>query len=632
MLKISGFGDEIAKDFETQLEEMRNMNLNYIALRNLWGTNILDLNAKQKTRARNLLREHGMGVSEIGSPLGKIQINSSWKKEWERYEKAIEMAHYFNCPRIRIFSFYFPKGDSPEKHRASVIKRLKEMTDRAEKEGIVLLLENEANIYGEDGIHCRDLAESIDSPNFKLIFDPANFVHSGTKAFTQWYDLMVDHVVHLHIKDCTFEGKFTPAGQGDGEIPELIAALKERGFSGFATMEPHLMEGGQFAGFSGPERFEEAVEAFRGVCDQAGMPHRQVRMGVIGLGFIGYFHCESIQQIPQAHLVAVADVTKVPNLKKAQDAFNVAAYDNPNDLLKRKDIDAISIGTPSGLHGDITIKAAKQNKHVLTEKPIEITLEKADKMIQTCRENNVKLGVISQRRTDPGMKELMEILEEGKLGKLILGETYVKWYRNQEYYDSGGWRGTWKLDGGGCLMNQGIHSIDMLQWVMGEADTVFAQMDTLAHERIEVEDVAQAFLRFKNGALGTIIGSTAVYPGMNERLEVSGTKGTVVVEKNRISLREIIGEKKDEEIAIEDRGTGAADAQAITHEGHVMQITDFIQAILEDREPMINGEEGRKPLELILAVYESAKTGKMVKLPLKSAGVKKAAKKRTRKK
>jgi predicted dehydrogenase/sugar phosphate isomerase/epimerase len=618
MLKISGFGDEIAKEFETQLLEMRKMNLNYIALRNLWGTNILDLNPKQKTRAKNLLREFGMGVSEIGSPLGKIQINDSWEKEWERYERAIAMAHFFQCPRIRIFSFYFPEGDAPEKHRASVITKLKEMTDRAEKEGIVLLLENEGRIYGEDGIHCRDLAESINSPNFKLIFDPGNFVVCGTKAFTQWYELMVDHVVHLHIKDCTFDGTFTPAGQGEAEIPELIAALKERGFSGFATMEPHLMEGGQFGGFSGPKRFGEAVDAFRDVCDQAGMPHRQVRVGVIGMGFIGMFHCQCIQEVPQAHLVAVADVQKAPNLQKAQDLFNIAAYDKPDDLLKRKDIDAISIGTPSGLHGDLTLKAAKQKKHVLTEKPIEITLEKADCMIKTCRENKVKLGVISQRRTDPGMIELMEILNAGKLGKLILGETYVKWYRNQQYYDSGGWRGTWKLDGGGCLMNQGIHSIDMLQWVMGEVESVMAQMDTMAHERIEVEDVAQALLRFKNGALGTIIGSTAVYPGMNERLEISGTNGTVVVEKNRITMREIMGEQKADSETIADRGTGAADAQAITNEGHVMQITDFMQAILENREPMINGEEGRKPLEIILAVYEAAKTGKRVKLPLKT--------------
>ncbi len=618
MLKISGFGDEIVEDFEGQLSHMRDMNLNYIALRNLWGTNILDLNPKQKKTAKELLRDYGMGVSEIGSPIGKVSITSSWKKEWARFEKAIEMAHYFNCPRIRIFSFYFPKGQPPEKYRSLVIKRLKEMADHAEKEDIILLHENEANIYGETGLRCVDLMEAVDSPSFKLIFDPANYVTCGTQPFTQWYDMQEDYIGHLHIKDCTFDGTFTPAGQGDGEIPELMDALVKKGFSGFATMEPHLLQGGQFFGFTGPDKFVEAVEAFRGVCDKAGMPHREIRMGVIGMGFIGMFHCDSLQEVPQAHLVAVADSKKVPNLKKAEDKFNVKAYQNPTDLMKRKDIDAVTLGTPSGLHGDITVRAAKYNKHVLTEKPIEVTLEKADKMIEACKENNVKLGVISQRRWDPGVKELKEAIESGKLGDIILGDAFIKWYRSQEYYDSGGWRGTWKLDGGGCLMNQSVHTVDCLQWVMGnDVVNVFAQTTLAAHKNIEVEDIAHALLKFKNGALGTIIASTAVYPGVDERLEISGTNGTIMVEKNRVVLRELKGEKKAEVIEAADRGSGAADAQAISNEGHIAQLTDFCQAIIEDREPMITGDDGRKPLEIILAVYKSAKTGKPVKLPLK---------------
>ncbi len=617
MLKLSGFGDEIAEDFETQLVEMRKMNLNFIALRNLWGTNILDLNPKQKKKARDLLRKHGMGVSEIGSPLGKVSITSSWKKEWERYERAIEMAHYFQCPRIRIFSFYFPKGDPPEKHRTTVIKRLKEMAKRAEEEGIVLLHENEANIYGETGIRCKDLAESVNSPSFKLIFDPANYVFCGTHAFTQWFEMQADQIVHLHIKDYTFEGEFTPAGQGDAEFPALIKALAKRGFSGFATMEPHLMKGGQFSGFSGSKRFNEAVKAFRSLCDDAGMPHRQVRIGVIGMGFIGMFHCDSIQDVPNAHLTAVADIAKVPNLKKAQDKFNVMAYDKPGDLLKRKDIDAITLGTPSGLHGELTVKAANRKIHVLTEKPIEVTLEKADRMIEACRRNGVKLGVISQRRWDPGMIELKKAIEAGRLGDLILGEAYIKWYRTQEYYDSGGWRGTLKMDGGGCLMNQSIHTVDCLQWVMGDVESVTAQTTLAAHKKIEVEDIAQALLKYKNGAVGSIIASTAVYPGMEERLEITGKKGTMVMDKNRVTMCEIMGEKKKELKDVGERGSGAADAQAITNEGHIQQITNFCQAILDDHEPLITGEEGRKPLEIILAVYQSSKTGKTVKLPLK---------------
>ena len=618
LLKLSGFGDEIAEDFESQLSEMRSMDLNHIALRNLWGTNILDLSPQQKKKARDLLRDHGMGVSEIGSPLGKVKINSGWKKEWQRFEKALEMAHYFNCPRIRIFSFYFPKNDPPEKHRASVIKRLREMTKRAEQEGVILLHENESNIYGESGLRCKDLKEAIPSPNFQLIFDPANYVFMGHHPFSQWFEMQADYITHLHIKDCKFDNTFTPAGQGDGEFHELIQAVADRNFTGFATMEPHLARGGQFSGFSGPENFAKAVEEFRKLCDQYGVQHHQVRMGVVGMGFIGKFHCDAMQEVPEAHLVAVADAKKVPNLKKVEDEYNAKAYDKVEPLLKRDDIDAVSLGTPSGLHGETSVAAAKNKKHVLTEKPIEITLPKADAMIKACRDNKVKLGVISQRRWDEGMKELKKAVDEGTLGHLVLGDAYVKWYRNQQYYDSGDWRGTWKLDGGGCLMNQGIHTVDCFQWLMGEVESVTAQVDLLAHERIEVEDVAHALVRFKNGALGTLIASTAIYPGMDERIEVSGSQGTMVVNKSTLTMREIMGEKKTEEVEEVERGSGAADPQAITNEGHVAQIKDFCNAILNDHEPLINGEEGRRPLEIILAIYESARTGQSVKLPLKS--------------
>lgn len=624
MLKLSGFGDEIAADFETQLREMRMLDLNYIALRNLWGTNILDLNPGQKKRARDLLRKYGMGVSEIGSPLGKVQITDPWKKEWLRYERAISMAHFFSSPRIRIFSFYFPKGQPAEKYRSQVIDRLGQMTDRAAKEGIVLLHENEENIYGETGFRCKDMVESINSPHFRLIFDPANFVFCGTYAYTQWYEMLEPYITHIHIKDVTFQRQFRKAGQGDSEFPEFIRALAKKNFSGFATMEPHLSHGGQFSGFSGPGLFGEATMAFRDLCDRAGMPCRQIRLGVIGMGFIGMFHCDALQSVPEAHLVAVADSARTPNLKKAQEKFNVMVYDKPDELLRRPDIDAISLGVPSGLHGDLTVKAAARKKHVLTEKPIEITMEKADEMIKACRDNKVKLGVISQRRWDPGMKELKAAVDSGKLGKMIMGEAYVKWYRDQNYYDSSNWKGTWKYDGGGALMNQGVHMVDQLQWVMGDVTEVTAQIATLGHKNIEVEDIAQAMLKFKNGAVGTLIATTAVYPGMDERLEITGDKGTMIMNKNRITFREIVGDaKKETADDVPDRGSGAADAQAITNEGHVAQMRDFCQAILLGREPMITGEDGRKPLEIILAVYESAKTGKTVQLPLRKGGAEK---------
>lgn len=613
-IKLSGFGDEIAPEFEIQLAEMRKMSINFIALRNLWGTNILKLDDKQKKRARALLREHGMGVSEIGSPIGKTLITDSWDEEWARYQRAAELAKYFNTPNIRIFSYYFPKNQPFEKYRAEVIRRLKEMAADADQQGLRLIHENEENIYGWDGLHCADLARSVASPAFKLVFDPSNFITTGSQPFTQWWDMLKDHVVHIHIKDKKSGGAQVPAGEGDGEIPKLIRALVERDYVGFATMEPHLAVAGQFTGFSGPKLFAHATDTFRALCDKARMPHREVRTAVVGMGFIGGFHCKALESVPEAHLVAVADVVDSPGLKSAQEKYNVAAYTNPADLFKRKDVDAITIGTPSGLHGKIAIAAMKSGKHVLTEKPIETTLKKADAMIAEARKKNLRLGVVSQHRTDVGILELRDAIHKGALGKIVLVEAYVKWFRSQEYYDSGGWRGTWALDGGGALMNQGVHTVDMLQWVMNSpVESVLAQTATLAHKRIEVEDVAQALLKFRNGAMGTIIATTAAAPGFPERLEVTGTKGTIIVEKDQVTFRDIQGEEKKSQTA-SDTLVGAADPKAITNRGHVLQLQDFCRSIIAGRETMIPGTEGRKPLEIILAIYESAKSGKRVKI------------------
>jgi|GEM_PF-31514 len=617
LLKLSGFGDEIAEDFEAQLGALRAMDLNFIALRNLWGVNVLDLAPRQVRRARALLRRYGVGVSEIASPVGKVRIDSPWAPEWRRFETALARAREFACPRIRLFSYYSPPGEPRERHRGEVIRRLSQMADRAEREGVILLHENDEGIYGEDGLHCLDLIRSVGSPNFRLAFDPANFVRTGSRPLAQWWEMLKDHVVHLHVKDCDAEGRHYLPGAGQGEFPALLAELRRRDFVGFATMEPHLAEAGQFSGFSGERRFAEATAAFRALCDAAGVRRRQTRVAVVGMGFAGGVHAEGLRQLDEACLVAVADERPTPSLKRARAEWNVEAYEDLRPLWRRRDIEAVTIGTPSGLHGPIAVAAARSGKHVLTEKPIEVTLAKADAMIAAARRHGVKLGVISQHRTDPGVEELRRAIASGRLGRIILAEAYVKWHRTQAYYDSGGWRGTWRLDGGGALMNQGIHTVDVLQHVMGSAvESVVAQTGTLAHEQIEVEDVAQALLRFHNGALGLIVATTAAYPGFHERVEVSGTGGTMIVEKDQVTFRAIVGEPESAGRS-EEAGGGAADPRAISTRGHAAQLRDFIAAIQEDREPLVPGPEGRKPLEIILAIYESARTGRRVRLPLR---------------
>jgi UDP-N-acetyl-2-amino-2-deoxyglucuronate dehydrogenase len=348
---------------------------------------------------------------------------------------------------------------------------------------------------------------------------------------------------------------------------------------------------------------------------------RTYGFGIVGCGVIAPFHARSIADLPNAELRAVMDVVPEKARERAAE-FGAEAYTDLDALLARPDIDVVCVCVPSGLHAEIGVRAARAGKHVLVEKPIDISLAAADRLIEACHEFNVKLATISQHRFGPGMVRVREALEAGRFGRLILGDAIIKWYRTQGYYDSGDWRGTWALDGGGALMNQGVHYIDQLGWIMGPVRSVYARAATAAHQ-IEVEDIALAILTFENGALGTIQGSTAVYPGLPERLEITGTEGTAIVEAGQIKVWEFKDEKGEAnpygnkvQSSAAPAPTGSADPAAIPIAGHRAQIADLLDAIAGDRPPAITGEDARRPLEIILAIYESARTGREVTLPL----------------
>lgn len=337
-----------------------------------------------------------------------------------------------------------------------------------------------------------------------------------------------------------------------------------------------------------------------------------VRIGIIGYGVIGSIHAKCISQIENARLVAVCNRSK-EKLERAAADHGVDVYSDYEEMLRRDDIDLIDVCTPSGAHCDHGIAAAEAGKHVLVEKPIDITLDKIDKLIRVCKERGIKLGGIFQHRFDPAKLALKRALEEGKFGKLVLGSIHVKWYRDQSYYDNDSWKGTCELDGG-CLMNQTIHYVDLLQWMIGPIETAYGNMATLTH-KMETEDVGTAVLRFRNGALGVIEGSTSIYPGLPERIEIHGERGTVVVEGSRIKAWNF-KDCEERECDISEVRTGAAKASDIGIEAHRLQIEDMIKAIQEDRDPTITGEEARKAVEIVLTIYESARRGEAVKLPL----------------
>jgi len=346
---------------------------------------------------------------------------------------------------------------------------------------------------------------------------------------------------------------------------------------------------------------------------------KQYGFAVIGAGVIGRFHAERLLSVDQGKLVVICD----KNAESAQNLaqkYNCDWSDDVDAVLRRPDVDIVNICLPSGMHAEYAIKAAKAGKHVITEKPIDITAENARSMIEECRKASVKLAIISQHRLQPSTQQIKKDIDQGKLGKLIIGNAAINWYRPQEYYDSGAWRGTWAFDGGGALMNQGVHSVDVLQYLMGPIESVYAHCETLGHERIEVEDAAVATLRFRNGAIGTLVATTCAYPGLSTRIEIFGQDGSAVIDGDQLVVRKLRHEVEDGSHDLvttasnDKKDSTAGDPTAINGKGHIVQMKDMIAAIEEDREPIINGEEGYKPLEIILAVYESARTGKVVTL------------------
>ncbi len=336
---------------------------------------------------------------------------------------------------------------------------------------------------------------------------------------------------------------------------------------------------------------------------------KNINFGIIGCGIISDFHAKAIEATNGATLIGVADI----NYDRAMDfaeKCNAHAYETVEQMLSDKEIDAVCICTPSGFHADPAIKAIRAKKHVIIEKPLSVTNEDCDRIIAAADEEGVCAGVITQYRFSDAIHKLKELISEGKLGKIISAELIMKYNRTQEYYDSSSWRGTWKLDGG-SLMNQGIHGVDALLYVMGDVVGVSGYTKTLTHT-MEAEDTACVAVEFKNGALGLIHSTTSVYKGYPRNLIVSGTKGTVSVKDDYIDFADVEGMEGIEASTKPNGKKGFSKAEDIDVSGHVFQISDFVDAINNNRDPIITLREAKKDVTFINAVYESARTGKKI--------------------
>jgi len=335
---------------------------------------------------------------------------------------------------------------------------------------------------------------------------------------------------------------------------------------------------------------------------------------------IGHFHAKAITAMTGGTLHSVFDLRQEAADKLAAE-YGGTAYSKIEEFLADPELEIVTDGTPSGAHLDPTLAALNAGKHAIVEKPLEVTLERIDQLMAAAKANGKTLAAVLNRRFHPGMDAFKKASDEGRFGTLTNASAYIKWYRDQAYYDSAGWRGTWALDGGGALMNQSIHTVDALLYLAGPIKSVQANTACLAHERIEVEDMCVAIIEFENGARGVIEASTCTWSkdGHPARVQLSGTEGSVFLADESFEIWDFMQDKpEDNEVKStlmkgQEAGLGANDPTAINSYQHQRNFEEVVSAINEGREPTTNSSEARKVVEVITAIYESARNdGKKV--------------------
>jgi predicted dehydrogenase len=330
-----------------------------------------------------------------------------------------------------------------------------------------------------------------------------------------------------------------------------------------------------------------------------------INVGILGAGNISQTHTRAALAIPGVHVSAVLGTTREKAARLA-DTAGATPYEDLERFLSHKPLDLVAIGTPSGLHAEQAIAAVKRGLHVLVEKPVDITTARVDALIAAADRAGVKVGVFFQDRLKPDLVRLKGLVDSGTLGDPVLVSGRVKWYRPPEYYADSRWRGTWALDGGGALMNQAVHTVDVLQWLMGPVVRVSARTAARVH-RIEVEDTAVAVLEFESGALGTFEATTSVYPGYPRRVEVTGSNGTAIVEGDTLVSVDLRGSGDPSAAKVAPPTIASSSPVVADASAHQRILEDFLDAIQSNRDPICDARDGRKSVAIVEGIYASAK-------------------------
>ena len=633
---FSAFADEASADILEQIAACKANGIDYIELRNVNGKNISNFTVEEAKELKKLLDDNGIKVSSIGSHYGKIEITDDFEPHFEAFKQTVEVAKVLETKYIRMFSFFFTKGQKIEDYKDEVYRRLDAMVDYSNEHGILCCHENEKGIYGDITERCVELAEHY-GERMGCIFDPSNYIQCGCDTL-EGFKLLQDKVTYMHVKDCIAAiDTVVPAGEGDGHLEEILKMLDEKEAVYFLSVEPHLrvFEGlenlepddttanamnKKFVYPDNKTSFAAACTAIHNIIENKVQP---VRFGIIGVGNMGKSHINMHVkgEHKELRITAIADINPERLAAAAELLPGVKTYDTAEALLESGEVDAVIIATPHYDHSPIAQYAFSKGVHVLTEKPAGVYAKQVREMNEAAAKTDLVFGIMYNQRTNCVYRKMREIIQSGELGEIRrVSWIITDWYRTQAYYNSGGWRATWGGEGGGVLLNQCPHNLDLWQWICGLPVKVQAFCHEGKWHDIEVEDDVTIYVEYENGATGTFITTTGDCPGTN-RFEVTLDGGKLICENNKLMLYKLNG-RVSEHCANAEEGFGWIEGEwtEVETDGRNKQHSEvtnkFAAAVLRGEPLVARGEEGIRGLSISNAAHLSSWLGKAVELPV----------------
>lgn len=596
---------------------------------------INNLSVEQAKEMKTEIDKEGMKVSSIGSGYGKINIKDDFEPHFEAFKNTVEVAKILEAKYIRMFSFYFDEGDDFDVYRDEVIRRVKALVDYADENGLVCCHENEKGIYGDTAERCLDVLEACEG-KLRAVFDPANFIQCGVDT-VKAYDMLEDYIEYFHVKDALYNSaEVVPAGEGDGHLLDILKKFDKREQVAILSLEPHLkvfdglsnlevtdevenaMKAHTYA--SHAESFKAAADAMHKVAEEV----QPIRFGIIGMGNMGTAHAKNFLNgdIRELRITAVADIVPEKLEWSAKNLPWAKRYDTATELMESGEVDAVIICVPHYFHPPLVIEALKNGLHVVSEKPAGVYTKQVREMNEFAAKQDKTFAMMFNQRTNCVYRKIKEIIDSKEYGDIRrVNWIITDWYRTQAYYNSGGWRATWVGEGGGVLLNQSPHQLDLWQWLCGMPSKIRAFCHEGKWHDIEVEDDVTIYAEYPNGATGVFITTTGDYPGSN-RLEITMDKAKLVCEEGRkITLYEL-AESLPENIANCENGFTNIEVKEIDvetdgrNDQHTGVLNAFADHILYGSPLVANGDEGIRGLMISNAAHYSSWTGETVELPI----------------